>query len=249
MMKVMDASTKAGFATNTHGLKFGFVDKDVTGFIRALETVGETHILAAPRLLVLNKQRAEIQLGRKLGYKTLTVTETSAVEKVEFLNTGTQLRLRPFVSADGTVRMEIHPERSSGFIDENKVPQASTSEVTTNVLIPDGSTIVIGGLMDSEENTEESGVPGLSRLRWVGALFRQKRQSSTKKELIVLLTPHIWNPVGPQEVSSDLVQASLVQTRTQESKPSQRPLRTIETEIHEPTGTTPARPTGTTAIT
>lgn len=220
--KVMDPTIKAGFAANTHGLKFGFVDKDVTGFIRALERVGETNVLAAPRLLVLNKQRAEIQLGRKLGYKTLTVTETASVEKVEFLNTGTQLRLRPFVSADGTIRMEIHPERSSGFIDEKGVPQASTSEVTTNVMVPDGSTIVIGGLMDSQDNIEQSGVPGLSRLRWIGGLFRQKQQSSDKKELIVLLTPHICNPSGQRPPNDTVGQASMAQTGDTERSAGER---------------------------
>jgi type IV pilus secretin PilQ/predicted competence protein len=190
-------TSRQGFAADTHGIKFGFVDKDVTGFIRALEAVGDTRVLASPRVLVLNKQRAELVLGERIGYKTLTVTETAAVEKIAFLNVGTQLRLRPFVASDGMIRMEIHPERSSGEVNEiTGVPRTSTSELTTNVLVPDGSTIVLAGLMEEEDITQQSGVPGLSRLPWVGTLFRQKNQSSTKKELVVLLTPHIWNPAG-----------------------------------------------------
>ena len=95
-------------------MKFGWVGGSTTGFIQALETLGETKVLAAPRLLVLNKQRAEVHLGDQLGYVTSTQTQTSTTETVNFMPTGTQLRLRPFVSSDGMIRMEIHPERSSG---------------------------------------------------------------------------------------------------------------------------------------
>jgi type II secretory pathway component GspD/PulD (secretin) len=199
----LNGTSTTGFAADTHGLKFGFVDKDVTGFIRALETVGKTKVLACPRILVLNKQRAELIIGDKIGYKTLTVTETASVEKIEFLNVGTQLRLRPFVANDGMIRMEIHPERSSGEVTDG-IPRTTTTEVTTNVIVPDSSTIVIGGLMEEETIEQQSGVPGLSRLRWVGPLFRQKFKSTAKKELIVLLTPRICNPHEPGAIPVDL---------------------------------------------
>lgn len=190
-------STSSGFAEAADGLKFGFVDNNLTGFIRALEQVGQTSVLASPRLLVLNKQRAELQLGDRLGFRTLTQTQTSTIQKVEFLNVGTQLFLRPFISSDGMVRMEIHPERSSGSVIDN-IPQTSTSQITTNVMVPDGSTIVIGGLMENIDDNQISGVPGLSRLPWVGPLFRAQKTTCNRKELIVLITPRIWKPTLPQ---------------------------------------------------
>ena len=210
-------STANGFAENVHGLKFGFVDKDVTGFIRALSTVGTTNILACPRLLVLNKQRAELIIGDRIGYKTLAITETSTVEKVEFLNVGTQLRLRPYVANDGIIRMEIHPERSSGSI-ENGVPRTTTSEVTTNVMVPDGSTIVIGGLMEDEVQLLQSGIPVLSDLPWIGALFRRRTSITTKKELIVLLTPRTWNPEAPWANAPPQVQLEAVPVPSPQAK-------------------------------
>lgn len=185
--------SNSGFAANSGGIKFGFVDDNLTGFIKALETIGETDILASPRLLVLNKQRAELQLGDRLGFRTLTQSQTSTIQKVEFMNVGTQLFIRPFISSDGMVRMEIHPERSEGQIVDN-IPQTRTSQLTTNVMVPDGSTIVIGGLMETVDSTQTQGIPGLSRLPWLGALFRDRSQQSSKKELIVLLTPRIWKP-------------------------------------------------------
>ncbi len=107
--------TQPDLPPSANGAKFGFVANNVTGFIQALETIGSTKILASPRILVLNKQRAEIQLGCRLGFQTFSQNFTSTIQQVQFLNTGTLLRIRPFISEDGMIRMEIHPERSSGY--------------------------------------------------------------------------------------------------------------------------------------
>lgn len=182
----------SGLIAPTNGIKFGFVSKDVAGFIRALETIAETNVLASPRILVLNKQRAEIQLGQRLGYATLSQNFVSTIQQVQFLNTGTLLRLRPFVSSDGMVRMEVHPERSSGAI-INNLPQSNLSEVTTNVMVPSGATLVIGGLIENEDDFEYQGPLGLSRIPGL-SIFGNRQRTHIKRELIVLLTPHIWDP-------------------------------------------------------
>lgn len=195
---LLKGNSLSGTAEAVPGLKFGFVDKSTTGFLRALETVGETKVLACPRLLVLNKQRAELHLGDKLGYATTTQTQTSTVQTIQFQEVGTQLRLRPFVSSDGMIRLEVRPERSSGLIDANGIPQVNSAQVTSNVIVPDGATIVIGGLMESEVDSQWQGIPFLSRLPWVGYLFRHTDDTVTKKELVVILTPRIWRPNCPE---------------------------------------------------
>ena len=187
----------SGFADGTNGLKFGWVGGPTSGFIKALETYGETKVLASPRLMVLNKQKAEIQLGDKLGYQTTTQTQTSSVQTVQFVDVGTLLRLRPFVSPDGFIRMEVHPERSSGELNVQGVPQTHNAGVTSNVMIPDGATIVIGGLMDTEVTQAWEGLPFLSRIPLIGYVFRHTVETTTKKELVVILTPHIWRPQCP----------------------------------------------------
>ena len=181
-----------GFTSATNGVKFGFVASNVTGFIRALETIGSTKILASPRILVLNKQRAEIQLGSRLGFQTLSQNFTSTIQQVQFLNTGTLLRLRPFVSDDGMVRMEIHPERSSGSV-TNNIPNQQTAELTTNVMVPDGATLVIGGLIEDEDDFGYQGLPLLSRFPALGFLTGARQKTEGRRELVVLLTPHIWS--------------------------------------------------------
>jgi general secretion pathway protein D len=185
-------SDPTGFTSAAGGAKFGFVSNNVTGFIQALETIGSTKILASPRILVLNKQRAEIQLGSRLGFQTFSQNFTSTIQQVQFLNTGTLLRIRPFISEDGMVRMELHPERSSGSV-TNNIPNQQTAELTTNVMVPDGATLVIGGLMEDEDDYSIQGLPGLARLPLLGYLFGFRQKTEGRRELVVLLTPHIWS--------------------------------------------------------
>ncbi len=184
-----------GLASATNGIKYGFISNNITGFVRALESVGSTKILASPRILVLNKQRAEIQLGSRLGFRsTVTQNIIGTTQQVQFLNTGTLLRLRPFVSSDEIIRMEIHPERSEGVVDPTTgLPSQTLAELTTNVMVPNGSTLVIGGLMEDDDRYTQSGVPGLSRLPILGYLFGTREKQDQRRELVVLLTPHIWS--------------------------------------------------------
>ena len=180
-----------GFATPGTGFNIGVMTNEVSFFVHALETVSDVNVLSNPKVLALNKQRAEVIVGRRLGYRTTTVTQTSAVETVEFLDTGTQLQFRPFISDDGFIRMEIHPEVSNGSIDGLGLPSETTTEVTCNVMVRDGHTIVIGGLFDESTQIDKSQVPGLGDIPIIGALFRQDHQSTTRREIIVLLTPRI----------------------------------------------------------
>ena len=91
------------------------------------------------------------------------------------------------------IRMEIHPERSSGSV-TNNIPNQQTAELTTNVMVPDGATLVIGGLMEDEDDFQLQGLPGLSRIPALGYLFGFRQKTEGRRELVVLLTPHIWSP-------------------------------------------------------
>ncbi|HTQ37432.1 MAG TPA: hypothetical protein VMJ32_00290 [Pirellulales bacterium] len=248
---VVDGLLKSGFtADNVPEGQFGLSGKNLTGFIKALEEIGKVEVLATPRLLVLNKQPAELQLGDQLGYSTLSQTVVSTTQQVQFLNVGTILRVRPFISNDGAVRMEVHPERSSGQIVDG-IPQAHTSEVTTNVMVPDGATLVIGGLMDTEVDTDQSGLPYLSRLPVVGYLFGQRTKSVTKKELIVLMTTHIWNSktgcvsddgTVATDMSGRPIPAELAPPDWLPNQSSQIPLERPEPELLPAPAPTPATP-------
>ena len=184
--------------SNNSGLVFGYLDSNIGFFLDALETIGETHVISQPRLMCLNKQRAEIHIGEERGYVSTTVTETSATQSVEFLEVGTQLRLRPFISSDGLIRLEIHPELSTGTVevsDNFTLPNKTVTQVTTNVMVRDGATVVIGGLLREELHMETEQIPLLGSLPVVGPLFRSKNDRTTRDEIVVLITPRIvWEP-------------------------------------------------------
>lgn len=176
------------------GLHVGILRDQVGVFVEALETVGNATVLSNPTVLALNRHAAQILVGRRIGYQTLTVSQTSTTQNVQFLEVGTTLTFRPFATEDGYVRMEVHPENSDGLISAaTGLPEESTAEVTTNVLVRSGHTIVIGGLMEESLSTNISQVPLLGSIPILGQLFRREEQTETKTEIIVLLTPRIVN--------------------------------------------------------
>ncbi|MBI4881091.1 MAG: hypothetical protein HY812_15755 [Planctomycetes bacterium] len=202
-----------GFASdaNSDGLHIGLVAGNVALFIEALEKVTDTTILANPRVLAVDRQPAEIIIGAKLGYLTTTTTETATVQEVEFLDTGTQLRFRPYIAGDGFVRLEIHPENSTGVVDPaSGLPSETTTEVTTNVLIRDGNTIAIGGLIGEQVESVIKQVPLLGSIPYLGVLFRQTSEKIARREVIVLLTPHIVD--GGEEDVAGVLQADALAT-------------------------------------
>lgn len=180
-----------GFATPGQGLNIGILTNEVSFFIQALEAVEDVNVLSNPKVLALNKQRAEVLVGERLGYRTTTTTTTSEVEDIQFLDTGTQLQFRPFIAADGFIRMEIHPEVSSGQIDVLGLPSEQTTELTCNIMVRDGHTIVIGGLFDETSQITKAQVPLLGDIPVLGGLFRNDSHETMRREIIVLLTPHI----------------------------------------------------------
>jgi len=173
------------------GLNLGIITHDVGIFLQALEGVTDTTVLANPKVLVLNKQQGEVHVGKNLGYKTAVATETLTASNVQFLDTGIRLVFRPYVGDNGYIRMEIHPEDSDGTIDSNGNPQKTTTEITSNIMVRDGRTIVIGGLFQDSTTRARSQVPFLGSLPGVGPLFRSQTDTTVRQEVIILLTPHI----------------------------------------------------------
>jgi type IV pilus assembly protein PilQ len=174
------------------GFKVGVVTNNVSVFLSALEGVTDTTVLANPKVLAVNKQKGEVIVGTETGYVTTTTTETSSTQTIEFLKTGTRLVFRPFIGEDGYIRMELHPEDSDGGLQTaQNLPYKNTTEVTSNVLVRDGHTIVIGGLFREKSSSTKSQVPGLGNIPVAGALFRNQKDSTVRDEVIILITPHI----------------------------------------------------------
>jgi type IV pilus assembly protein PilQ len=174
------------------GLTVGLAAGNLRAIMTALETITDTTLLANPKILAVNKQEGVVYIGRKIGYlDTTTQTQTSTVQSVKFLETGTRLAFRPYIGDDGYIRMSIYPKDSDGVLQENGIPNETSTELRTNVVVKDGQMVVIGGLFRDSSVVSKSQVPVLGDLPFVGALFRGKRDTTTREEVIIILTPHI----------------------------------------------------------
>ena len=180
-------------------LRVGIVDDDVAVFLRMLDKVTDTTVLARPRVMALNRQKAQILIGRRVGYLTSTTTQTSTTQSVEFLDSGIKLIFRPFISSDGSIRMELAPSVSeaevTNLVDSQgsslPVPNEDTSEIVTNIRVKDGQTLVLGGLFKEDTTIERRQVPGLGDVPILGAAFKGYEDSLTREEIIFLITPTI----------------------------------------------------------
>jgi len=190
------------------GLSIGIVNSNIGMFIEALETVTDVVTLGNPKVLTLNRQEGKVIVGREDGYITTEVSATTTTQTVEFLETGTQLTFRPFVMEDGYIRMELHPEDSDGGVEVSGqfiIPSKNTTEVTTNVLVKDGRSIVIGGLFRERTDINRSQIPIAGNLPLIGPLFRSTVDDSTKEEVIFIITPHVVKEAADYAVAEDVM--------------------------------------------
>lgn len=180
--------------TFSGGLKAGVIKDHVGAFLRVLDQVVDTTVLARPRVTCLNRQRAEVLIGTRVGYLSTKQTETSTTQSVEFLDTGIQLVFRPFISPDGMIRLELRPSVSSATLRTDggqTVPDEITQQLMTNVRCRDGETIILGGLFRESTVITRNQVPFLGDIPLIGGLFRGQDDQVEKEEIIFLLTPSI----------------------------------------------------------
>lgn len=182
-----------GFANpQPPALRVGFSSDNIQAIITALEEITDTTVLANPKVLAVNKQEGQVLIGNKIGYvNSLTQNQTSTTQSVSFLETGTRLVFRPYICNDGYIRLDIYPKDSDGVLKANGIPDEKTTELKTNVLVKDGETVVIGGLFRDKTDTSREQVPLLGSLPFVGVLFRSTKDTVSREEVIVMLTPHI----------------------------------------------------------
>lgn len=182
-----------GFATATgQGFVFDFQASDMTALVDALRRQTNAKTLASPKVLVLNGQEARMQLGKQIGYKVATTTETSTMESVNFLDTGVVLTVTPRITREGHVLMKVKPEVSDGRINpDTKAPDKDTTEVETAVMLADGRGMVIGGLIKQDDTQTQSKVPFLGDLWLVGRLFQHREGARGRHEIIITLVPRV----------------------------------------------------------
>lgn len=164
----------------------------VRAVLDCLETTTDAKTLASPKVMVINGQEATMQVGQQLGFTVATVTQTSTIQDVRFMDTGVVLRVTPTISRDNRVLMRVKPEVSTGNINpDTLLPEEETRELETSVLLNDHQGIVVGGLIQETDSTVIRKLPWLGDLRYVGKVFQRREATRRRTEIIITLVPHI----------------------------------------------------------
>lgn len=164
---------------------------------------GDSKLLANPRIRVINREKAKIHIGDKLPVFTTTSTANVGVAaSVSYLDVGLKLEVEPTVHLDENVEMKVSLEVSS-IVKEVTGPSSSlayqigTRSATTALRLRDGETQILAGLINDEERTNASRIPGLGDLPVLGRLFSSQSDSKNKTEIVLLITPHVIRNVTP----------------------------------------------------
>ncbi len=191
--------SSAGGTSGPGTFKAGIVSNDVSVFLKMLNEITSVTIISNPKVVTLNRQPGRVLVGRKVGYLQTTSTQTSSTQSVQFLDTGTQLNFRPFVTGNGIIRMELKPQVSEAQLRSSTdatgaavtIPDEVTNELTANVMVPDGHTIVLGGLFREATTATRRQVPILGDIPILGTAFRGHDDDIQRQEIIFMITPSI----------------------------------------------------------
>ena len=178
--------------TPANGFSFLYAGNSVAALLSAAETEGNVKIISRPSVVTLNNVQSTIESANVLRIRTsaATVGEAGTLREIR---AGIRLRVTPQVSADGFVLLNI--EARSSTLDFGRtvdgIPQENTREATANVLVKDGETVVIGGIMKDTSSNSDSGVPYLKEIPVLGWLFKKASWQKDFEELVVFITPRI----------------------------------------------------------
>ncbi|MHB8898030.1 MAG: hypothetical protein ACYC6Y_04725 [Thermoguttaceae bacterium] len=197
-LKTQQLADTANYTKGTSPAFFlNLAASDLRLLLEALETTTDAKTLATPKVLALNGQQARVQVGKRLGYRVTTTTQTSSLESVEFLDVGVVLTVTPRITAEGAVMMQVKPQVSDGNINLQGLPEEETTEVETSLLLPDGHGMLIGGLIQELDSEIQSKVPWLGDIWMIGKLFQLNKKERKRSEIIIALVPHVV-PYGPE---------------------------------------------------
>lgn len=163
--------------------------------LNALFAKGKAKILATPRIITIPGREASIFIGDHIPVTTGKIENSVTTNTTDYVDAGIKLQYTPIVSSDGMITSVVHTEVSTPtLISELKNYKITSRSATTTVRMRDGETLVIGGLINEEEQKRLQKVPFLSNIPLLGELFKNRTTSKTKTEVIMILTPHLTNP-------------------------------------------------------
>ena len=167
--------------------------------LQALQSVTDVHVISSPTILVLDNEEAQLQVGQMVPILTQSATSVSTagapiVNSVSYQESGIILLVTPRVNSDALVTLNIDQEVSTPIATSSSTinsPTFDERKIKSRVVVQDGETIGLAGLISDTKTAGDSGIPVLKDIPVLGALFSTKTNQDQRQELIVLITPHI----------------------------------------------------------
>ena len=184
------------------GYTFIFDRFTLDSILNASVIKSRTNVLSTPHILVLDNETASIKVGEQISVlsnslQTPAATQTTdnafyTSNSYQYLSTGIQLQVKPSISSNGVVRLDITQTYSTpGTSDGDRNPPIKDRSLKTIVNVPDGKSVLLGGLIQESKIDSSNEVPGLNKLPLIKYLFKNKSVSKKKSELIIIITPHV----------------------------------------------------------
>jgi general secretion pathway protein D len=224
----ISTNASTGFVPQLGGLLFtkSFIDgaAQVDATLEAIAINNDVQLLARPSLTVANNQEGDIQIGSQVPVEQGQSIGTGgiATTNIQYRDTGIVLSITPQINNDGIVNLIIRQELSSvdgGATGVNNNPVFNNQEINTTVVVRNGENVVLGGLIQTDTENLNTGVPGLNRVPLLGRLFSYQQETVERRELFIVLRPEIINLNSETELeyqdildrfdmASDLIEAS-----------------------------------------
>jgi general secretion pathway protein D len=198
----ISTDTSTTFVPNLGGLMFtkGFLDGSarVEATLEAIAVNNDVRLLARPSLTVINNQEGEIQIGAEVPVEAGQAIGSGGVSttNIQYRPTGIELYITPQINDDGIVNLIIRQVLSSvdnGSSGVNNNPVFNNQEISTTVVVRNGENVVLGGLIQTDDELLNTGIPILNRLPGVGKLFSYQQETQERRELFIVLRPEIIN--------------------------------------------------------
>ncbi len=215
----------SGYGSVTYNTIMG--GTDLTVILDAIKTIGDMKILSNPHVTVLDGQEASIETVRDQPYAEADFESGSTNvigESIAFIPVGVTLHVTPRINNEGFITVDIKPSVSTvdGFYNAMyPIPIVQKAEASTSVMVKDGETIIIAGMIEEATRTLQNSVPFLSRIPLLGLMFRSESEIQETKETIVFLTPRIIGGDEPIQLLRDV-------------KKEPKPLRSVDSRTEKP---------------
>ncbi len=200
------------------GFQYQLLSENIDVLVKALKRSGKLKVLSAPRILALDNEQAEINVGRRVPFirNTRVTQDGQTLNTVEYEDIGIILRVTPHVNPEGQVRMELAPEVSEVAPESESIqitegvtsPVFVTTTANTTVTVRNNQTVVIGGLIRDRWAKSQSKIPILGDIPLIGPLFSSETYEKTRTELMIFLTPIVLtNLMDLEAVTRDEVRS------------------------------------------